>query len=121
MFNLPAISGDWSIEKMSNIKKNQALLWYSSGQSELSLLDSFALGFYSVAEFFLSDFIVDFPLSWIPVITLLIIHILCFILLIFAEDAAIMNAASSEIEANGQSFSTTSKICQAVPMNEKET
>ena len=24
--NLPAISGDWSIENMSNIKKNQALL-----------------------------------------------------------------------------------------------
>ena len=53
MFNLPAISGDWSIEKMSNIKKNQALLWYSNGQSELSLLDSLALGFYSDAEFLL--------------------------------------------------------------------
>ena len=52
MFNLPAISGDWSIEKMSNIKKNQALLWYSNGQSELSLLESLALGFYSDAEFF---------------------------------------------------------------------
>ena len=52
MFNLPAISGDWSIEKMSNIKKNQALLWYSNGESELSLLDSLALGFYSDAEFF---------------------------------------------------------------------
>ena len=56
MFNLPAISGDWSIEKMSNIKKNQALLWYSNGQSELSLLDSLALGFYSDAEFFSAKF-----------------------------------------------------------------
>ena len=52
MFNLPFISGDWSIEEMSNIeKKNQALLWYSNGESDLSLLDSLALGFYSDAEF----------------------------------------------------------------------
>ena len=51
--NLPAISGDWSLGKMANIKKNQVLLWYSNGQSELSLLDSLALGFYSDAEFFI--------------------------------------------------------------------
>ena len=27
-------------------------MWYSNGESELSLLDSLALGFYSDAEFF---------------------------------------------------------------------
>ena len=72
MFNLPAISGDWSLEKMSNIKKNQALLWDSNGQSELSLLDSLAFGFYSDAEFFFT--IVSLSMPYIYLLFAVFMH-----------------------------------------------